>query len=99
MMAQEQGAQQWTRSLHDADDDVRGLPELGVEMRALRYELRAYVDRHDREHRRLHVAIRENTQYRTDQQAQARILRWLVGSNLAALLMLGLAVLALVTPH
>jgi hypothetical protein len=74
---------------------VQTIPELGAEMRALRYELRAYVDRHEHELERIRLDVQLNSEWRLARQAQESVLRWLIGSNLAALIGLGIAIVAL----
>ena len=72
-----QHAPAWARLPYADDDDVQTIPELGAELRSLRYELRAYVERHDREHERQAAAVERvaaqvsaNTDWRTARQAQ-----------------------------
>jgi hypothetical protein len=92
------------RSSHE--DDVQTIPELGAEVRGLRDELRAYVQRHDREHERLgkdhrqhlaelNVAIAANTEFRMQRQAYEHLVRWLVGSNVGVLIGLCITVAAI----
>lgn len=98
-------------------EDVRTIPELGVEIRELRRELRGYVQGHDREHARMVVesertatrlandvhelrldilpAVRENTEWRITRLGQEQLIKWLVGSNAAVLLGLGVMIVAL----
>lgn len=98
-------------------EDVHTIPELGVEIRELRRELRGYVEGHDREHSRLlteaardHAqlteelhgvrsellpAVRENTDWRIRRAGQEALIKWLVGSNAAVLIGLGVMIFAL----
>lgn len=50
------GASSWEHG-----DDVRTIPELGAELRALRHELAGYISRHDREHDALRNAVERET--------------------------------------
>ena len=91
------------------EGDVQTIPELGAELRSLRYELRTYVERHDREHERLGMAsdrqattlageVAQNTTWRTTRQAQESLVKWLVGSNLAVLAGLVLLIIGTIAP-
>lgn len=64
---------------------MTSLDGLQVEVRALRSELQAYCQRHEHELDELRQDIRSNTQHRLQTEAQLRILKWLIGSNIGVL--------------
>jgi len=88
---------------------ARTIPELGVEIRELRRELRGYVDTHEREHTRIDRAhermdgtmaglrkdVQANTDHHTREGGQWSVIKWLIGTNLAVLVALLAAILAL----
>jgi len=91
---------------HEANGNGRSpqtVREVGFVVEGLRADIKrldarlgGYIATHDRDHDQIDATIEANTDWRKGRQAQESLIRWLIGTNLLALVSAVVAVLAIV---